>query len=58
MYTCLEQQILQARFAMQVKEWLGHSTIATTADLYGHLDYSAKVATAEAMAECLDLDIK
>ncbi len=33
-----------------VKDWLGHSTIKTTADIYGHLDAGRKVEMANALA--------
>ncbi len=32
-----------------IQEWLGHSDIATTSNIYTHLDYSSKVASAEAI---------
>lgn len=32
-----------------IQEWLGHSTIATTANIYTHLDYSSKVNSANAI---------
>ena len=32
-----------------VKEWLGHSTIKTTSDSYGHLDAGRKKKLAEAL---------
>ena len=33
-----------------VQEWLGHSDIKTTANIYGHLDAKRKIAMAEALA--------
>ena len=33
----------------QIQEWLGHSDFSTTANIYAHLDYSSKVASADAM---------
>lgn len=32
-----------------IQEWLGHSDIATTSNIYTHLDYSSKVASANAI---------
>ncbi len=32
-----------------IQEWLGHSDIATTSNIYTHLDFSSKVASAEAI---------
>ena len=33
----------------QIQEWLGHSDFSTTANIYAHLDYSSKVASADAL---------
>ncbi len=33
----------------EIQEWLGHSNISTTANIYTHLDYTSKVATAGAI---------
>ena len=32
-----------------IQEWLGHSDISTTSNIYTHLDFSYKVASAEAI---------
>lgn len=32
-----------------IQEWLGHSDVGTTSNVYTHLDYSSKVATARAV---------
>ena len=32
-----------------IQEWLGHSDISTTSNIYTHLDYSSKVASAQAI---------
>jgi integrase len=34
----------------QIQDWLGHSTFATTADIYSHLDFNSKQESAEAIA--------
>ena len=36
-----------------IQEWLGHSSYATTANIYAHLDYNAKIASAEKIAQLL-----
>lgn len=36
-----------------IQEWLGHSTFNITANLYSHLEYNAKVASAETLARVL-----
>ena len=33
-----------------IQEWLGHSTFATTADTYSHLDFSFKQKSAKAIS--------
>ncbi|MBS6803301.1 hypothetical protein B5G03_15655 [Gemmiger sp. An50] len=35
----------------QVKEWLGHSEISTTVDIYGHLQYATKKQSAAAIEQ-------
>ena len=37
-----------------IQEWLGHSDISTTSNVYTHLDYSSKVASANAILSLLD----
>ena len=32
-----------------LREWLGHSNISTTANIYTHLDCSSKIASANAI---------
>ena len=32
-----------------IQDWLGHSDFSTTANIYAHLDYSAKITSAQAM---------
>jgi hypothetical protein len=34
-----------------IREWLGHSTFATTADTYSHLDISSKQESAKAISD-------
>ena len=38
-----------------IQEWLGHSDFSTTANIYSHLDYSAKVASSIALENGLQL---
>lgn len=38
---------------IDVSHWLGHSTIAITADLYGHLEFSSKLQCASALSDVL-----
>ena len=38
-----------------VQEWLGHSDISTTANIYSHLDYQSKLSSANTMKNALAL---
>ena len=35
-----------------IQEWLGHSDISTTSNIYTHLDYSSEVSSANAILDC------
>ena len=39
----------------QIQEWLGHSDISTTANIYAHLDSQSKQLSAATMAQALAL---
>ena len=40
----------------EIQDWLGHSDFSTTANIYGHLDYGAKLKSAGKIAEMLIID--
>jgi len=33
----------------EIQEWLGHSNISTTSNIYTHLDFNSKVSSANAI---------
>ena len=37
----------------EIQEWLGHNSYTVTANLYSHLEYNAKVNSAETIARAL-----
>lgn len=39
----------------EIQEWLGHSDFTTTANIYAHLDSSAKESTGQVMTDCIDI---
>lgn len=39
----------------QIQEWLGHSDISTTANIYSHLDFKSKITSANIMDNILNL---
>lgn len=42
----------------QIQEWLGHSDFSTTANIYSHLDYTAKLNSAETLVTSLDFALE
>lgn len=38
---------------IEVQQWLGHSTISTTADLYSHLEFAAKLRSSQTISTLL-----
>lgn len=52
-HTCASLLIAARTPLIEVQHWLGHSTMLTTADLYSHLEYAAKVPNAEIMKKFL-----
>ena len=48
-HSCASVLLAQGVPMKQIQEWLGHSDFSTTANIYAHLDYSSKVASADAM---------
>lgn len=48
-HTCASLLIQNRTSLIEVQQWLGHSTLSTTADLYAHLEYETKLASAETL---------
>ena len=42
------------RVLVLIQEWLGHSNLSTTADVYSHLDFSAKIDSANKIVLALE----
>lgn len=49
-HSCASLLLAQGIPMKSIQEWLGHSTFATTADIYSHLDFSSKRESAEAIS--------
>ena len=54
-HSCASLLIKSGVSDKQVQEWLGHSDISTTMNIYAHLDDQAKLASADTMAQVLKL---
>ena len=50
-HTCASLLLANGVPMEQVKEWLGHSEISTTVDIYGHLQYATKKQSAAAIEQ-------
>ncbi len=48
-HTCASLLLSNGISMKQIQIWLGHSTFATTADIYAHLDFTAQEQSAAAM---------
>lgn len=48
-HTCASLLIQNRTALIEVQQWLGHSTLETTADLYAHLEYKSKLNSAETL---------
>ena len=55
-HTCASLLLSQNVNMKIIQAWLGHSTMAITADIYSHLDASAKLKASEALAKLFDLN--
>lgn len=52
-HSCASLLLASGISMKQIQEWLGHSTYNVTANFYSHLDYNAKIASAEAINKAL-----
>ena len=48
-HSCASLLLANGISMKQIQIWLGHSTFATTADIYSHLDFSAQVESGQVM---------
>lgn len=48
-HTCASLLIQNRTPLIEVQQWLGHSTLETTASLYAHLEYETKINSAETL---------
>ena len=53
-HSCASIMLANGVQMKQIQEWLGHSNFSTTADVYSHLDFSAKIDSANKIALALE----
>ena len=56
-HTCAALLLANGVPMERIQEWLGHSEIGTTTDIYGHLEYITKVASAETMESVFNMQM-
>ena len=52
-HSCASLLLANGVAMKQIQEWLGHSDFSTTANIYAHLDFNSKLASADAMVNGL-----
>lgn len=52
-HSCANLLISARVLLIEVQQWLGHSSLSTTADLYAHLEYAAKEQNAQVISQML-----
>jgi len=54
-HTCAALLLANGVPLERIQEWLGHSEIGTTNDIYGHLEFISKVASAQKMESVFNM---
>jgi integrase len=54
-HSCASLLIANGVSIKQIQEWMGHSDFSTTANIYAHLDFSAKLSSAQALEAAMKL---
>lgn len=57
-HSCASNMLASGVQMKEIQEWLGHSNFSTTADVYSHLDFSAKIKAAKTISSVYDGDEK
>ncbi len=52
-HSCASLLMNQGCSLKDIQEWMGHSDIQTTANIYGHLDTARKQGLADKLSQCL-----
>ena len=54
-HSCASLMLANGVPMKQIQEWLGHSDIGTTANIYAHLDYNSKIVSANTLDDVLKI---
>lgn len=53
-HSCASNLLANGVPMKEIQEWLGHANFSTTADVYSHLDFSAKITAAKTIASAYE----
>ena len=53
-HSCASLLLANGVSMKEIQEWLGHSTYNVTANFYSHLDFAAKIASADVISKALE----
>lgn len=53
-HSCASNMLANGIQMKEIQEWLGHANFNTTADVYSHLDFSAKIKAAQTISNAYD----
>lgn len=56
-HSCASLLLAKGFQLKEISEWLGHSDIGTTGNIYGHLEYASKMRLADGMGELLHMKV-
>ncbi len=54
-HSCASLLLAKGFQLQEISDWLGHSDIGTTGNIYGHLEYASRVRLADRMGEMLQM---
>lgn len=54
-HSCASLMLANGVPMKQIQEWLGHSDMGTTANIYAHLDYNSKIVSANTLDEVMKI---
>lgn len=57
-HSCASNMLASGIQMKEIQEWLGHANFSTTADVYSHLDFSAKIKAARTISSVYNNDYK
>ncbi|MBC7765774.1 MAG: tyrosine-type recombinase/integrase, partial [Hyphomonadaceae bacterium] len=54
-HSCASMLIAEGFDIKKIQEWLGHSSISTTGNIYGHIQHSSKVEMGNVLETTLEV---